>query len=65
MENASKLSLVGETEFGAVVERNRQMFEALRLRVVVEANEAARHTQVNEQGGVVVEVGNQVFAASA
>ncbi len=63
VEDPAELALVGESQLGAVVQPDRQVLEPDRgVRGHCDL-ERAGHAEVNEEGGPVVEVGDEVFAA--
>jgi hypothetical protein len=65
VDNAAELALIGETKIEAVRELDRQMLEAKWRPVMGDRAQPAGHTQVDDDGGVVVEFDNEVLGAPA
>jgi histidine triad (HIT) family protein len=65
VQDAAELALIGETEFGPVIQRNRQVLESLGWRVRGQVDQTPGHPQVDQQRRPIVEVDNQVFATAA
>ena len=65
MDDAAELALIGETKIEAVRELDRQAFEAEWRLLMGDRAQPAGHPQVDDDGGVVVEVDNQVLGAAA
>ena len=65
MGDATELSLVGEPKIEAIGELDRQVFEAKRRFLSGHHAQPASHPQVDQNGGLVVEVDNEVLGAPA
>ena len=63
MDDATELALIGETKIEAVRELDRQAFEAKRRLLMWDRAQPAGHPQVDHDGGVVVQLDNEVFGA--
>ncbi len=64
VENAAELTLIGETNLCTVVQHNREMLKAFRRCAGGQVNQISGHPEVDQQGGSVVEIDDQVFAAT-
>ena len=65
MDDAAELALIGETKIEAVRELDRQAFEAKGRLLMGDRAQPAGHPQVDDDGGVIVEVDNEVLGAPA
>ena len=65
MDDAAELALIGETKIEAVRELDRQAFEAKWRLLMGDRAQPAGHPQVDDDGGVIVEVDNEVLGAPA
>ncbi len=65
VDDAAELALIGETKIEAVRELDRQVFETQRRLLMGDRAQPAGHPQVDDDGGVIVEVDDEVFGAPA
>jgi hypothetical protein len=65
VDDAAELALIGESKILAVRELDRQAFEAKWRLLVRDCAQPAGHPQVDDDGGLVVEVDNEVLGAPA
>ena len=65
MDDAAELALIGETKIETVRELDRQALEAKWRLVMGDRAQPAGHPQVDDDGGVIVEVDNEVLGAAA
>jgi hypothetical protein len=65
VHDAAELALIGESKILAVRELDRQAFEAKWRLLMWNRAQPAGHPQVDDDGGLVVEVDNEVLGAPA
>ena len=65
VNDATELALIGETQIETVGELDRQALEAKWRLLMGDRAQPAGHPQVDDDGGVVVKLDNQVLGAAA
>ena len=65
MNDATELALIGEPQIETVGELDRQAFEAKWRLLMWHRAQPAGHAQVDDDGGVIVEIENEVLGAPA
>ncbi|MFN8592989.1 MAG: hypothetical protein U0031_16155 [Thermomicrobiales bacterium] len=64
MEDATEFALIGETEVESAVQFYRQVLEPQSIRLMRHHTKHAGHSQMDDDGGAIVEFQNEVFRAA-